>query len=1532
MRKLILFFTLTVLISLAGSYQLKAQTVDLFCEDFNTLPWKMRTYGTPAVTAPLFEPDSIVYRDRVPYSATDTVGRRTISYLETPVINGLSNYISVGVQFYHIAYIEQFDNVFLEASFDGGQNWVVCGQNTYTGQSAMKSNGAFSKQSRGIDWRLFPINDANYTWTNANAKWASETFNLNPLIAQYPLSDSIKLRIALEDAGASVSGRVGNHRYYIDNFCVRGSDCELIPPTLTLDDPPVNYPSRYEDRVYLGGPYLFNAKAEDNSGIDTVFVEYIVKRDVNLLGVYDTVVHDTAGMRAVGFGYYNGGISRGITQVGDSVFWRVVALDGSPCQNMTQDPPQGFTGFLVKPDLPISCNTQPSYHFPYYQTFNGPDWIVNPSGNLAENWLNVEGDFHDWWVHSGPTPTPNTGPSDDIPGGGKYLYVEASGYLDSLAYLVTPCFDLSEMVNAKVKFYLNQNTVGEDTIRVDIFDVRPSPGYPNGRYIENVIPPIGGNKGDRWLPYEFSTYPYRNSVTQIRFRAKPGKLSDLSDMALDSFQLSPAPLNDLLAERVVVGPYSPEAESQDVVINIQNQGISDVTSAELSYEIIMDNTGQKVHTEYDIPWTGNIPAGQYREVTVPNKPYPVPLGAYTIKAWVKSQGDEIPGNDTTQQRTRGLAYRSAYYHETFDDFGRDTLFTALAKADTVGNFWELGTPDYGRTNSAFSSQSFNSPYTQANSWDILLDRPYTGDGNTVQLITPFIDFSSSANPFLSFFNNRDIDTTKAGVYIEYSLDKGLTWDSVKASGDPDRKKWYNSYLAAPGFGGQPVFAGRTREMPGNWGNWVESELRLPANIFANEPYVLFRFNFFAEDYTNNANAFNSNAGMSIDNFTVFDEKDNDIEMQYIINPQNKCYMTSTEKFKFVFKNRGRNVVNGFDVDYIVTHIPTSTTVTKSEYFSKTIAPRDTGILFSTVTFDMRKLGDYKVTIIGRMQGDEEVKNDTLVKYVEHIDGCSMIFEAVSGLYKRPEMVDSSFWRFEYISDNGRAYFITDDYVPFNPTDTNRREICIRKNSRVQFTLGDQDTTIISYSLYAYDGEKDTIIVDQAKGGTDTPAQIFDWICPPEISAATTDIYIDNNKEQLPIAKDYVLEMRLRNNGLDSIAFLTIGMSIDGNIIDERKETFNPPLTYGESSLRYGFGTDNYMGPGRHVIKAWTHAPNGNIDEVPWDDTLTRIYTVIDTTTKGHGTRLDSNMRRIDVTKGEFCTDFEDGELAPWVSLNYPGYRQPGKFELATPSTTNLNGARSGTKAWVTTADGNYISFDSSSVLSPFFEMKKDSCYQIELYHNYYFDDNFNDGAQVLMSGDTKDGVGNFKNLNNVVQGVGDTALQKNWYNTNNIMAIEDHNVNAGWSGKSNGWVRSTTFIPSYSDQYVLFLMRFASDGNNESEGWAVDDVCVRSIPAPNCFAVGLNEKEMDLSKLYLGQNIPNPAQDRFEVPYYLPKSGKVYFEINNAMGQTVRHMEFSKSKGNHLLEMDISDLSSGIYYYWITFDNQKISKKMIVTN
>ncbi len=79
------------------------------------------------------------------------------------------------------------------------------------------------------------------------------------------------------------------------------------------------------------------------------------------------------------------------------------------------------------------------------------------------------------------------------------------------------------------------------------------------------------------------------------------------------------------------------------------------------------------------------------------------------------------------------------------------------------------------------------------------------------------------------------------------------------------------------------------------------------------------------------------------------------------------------------------------------------------------------------------------------------------------------------------------------------------------------------------------------------------------------------------------------------------------------------------------------------------------------------------------------------------------------------------------------------------------------------------------------------------------------------------------------------------------------------------------------------------------------------------------------------QNIPNPAYGMTHINYFVPTQGKVSFELRNSLGQNVMQQEVSASTGDNVIEMDAKNLSHGVYYYTLTYDNQTITRKLVVS-
>ncbi|MGQ9845913.1 MAG: T9SS type A sorting domain-containing protein [Bacteroidales bacterium] len=81
----------------------------------------------------------------------------------------------------------------------------------------------------------------------------------------------------------------------------------------------------------------------------------------------------------------------------------------------------------------------------------------------------------------------------------------------------------------------------------------------------------------------------------------------------------------------------------------------------------------------------------------------------------------------------------------------------------------------------------------------------------------------------------------------------------------------------------------------------------------------------------------------------------------------------------------------------------------------------------------------------------------------------------------------------------------------------------------------------------------------------------------------------------------------------------------------------------------------------------------------------------------------------------------------------------------------------------------------------------------------------------------------------------------------------------------------------------------------------------------------------------VSQNNPNPAKNNTEIAIELAENSNVNIVITNLMGQRV--MEINKgmlTSGKHNISINTSSLSSGIYFYTVTANNNSITKKMVI--
>ena len=82
---------------------------------------------------------------------------------------------------------------------------------------------------------------------------------------------------------------------------------------------------------------------------------------------------------------------------------------------------------------------------------------------------------------------------------------------------------------------------------------------------------------------------------------------------------------------------------------------------------------------------------------------------------------------------------------------------------------------------------------------------------------------------------------------------------------------------------------------------------------------------------------------------------------------------------------------------------------------------------------------------------------------------------------------------------------------------------------------------------------------------------------------------------------------------------------------------------------------------------------------------------------------------------------------------------------------------------------------------------------------------------------------------------------------------------------------------------------------------------------------------------FLSQNYPNPFNPSTIIQFSLPQASFVKLEVFNALGEKVEVLVSEElSAGSYKYDWNASDLSSGIYFYSLTAENFKQTKKLVL--
>ncbi|MDB0020762.1 T9SS type A sorting domain-containing protein, partial [bacterium] len=164
---------------------------------------------------------------------------------------------------------------------------------------------------------------------------------------------------------------------------------------------------------------------------------------------------------------------------------------------------------------------------PYFEDF---------AGGLPICWTNNTTDVLDWSVNSGGTPSGNTGPSDDVSGGGNYIYMETSGSsAGDSAMLTTGNIDLSSLTSPGLRLYSHMfgGSIGE--LSVWVTDASGT--------MTQVFLKIG-DQGDQWVVEYIDLASFSGTVNFTILGVNSSTATGVAfqgDIAIDNFEVMELP-------------------------------------------------------------------------------------------------------------------------------------------------------------------------------------------------------------------------------------------------------------------------------------------------------------------------------------------------------------------------------------------------------------------------------------------------------------------------------------------------------------------------------------------------------------------------------------------------------------------------------------------------------------------------------------------------------------------------------------------------------------------------------------------------------------------------------------------------------------------------------------------------------------------------------------------------------------------------------------------------------------------------------
>ncbi|MFC2101003.1 T9SS type A sorting domain-containing protein [Bacteroidota bacterium] len=158
------------------------------------------------------------------------------------------------------------------------------------------------------------------------------------------------------------------------------------------------------------------------------------------------------------------------------------------------------------------------------------------------------------------------------------------------------------------------------------------------------------------------------------------------------------------------------------------------------------------------------------------------------------------------------------------------------------------------------------------------------------------------------------------------------------------------------------------------------------------------------------------------------------------------------------------------------------------------------------------------------------------------------------------------------------------------------------------------------------------------------------------------------------------------------------------------------------------------------------------------------------------------------------------------------------------------------------------------------------------------------------------------------------------------VTLNSQSASENWTGSLvSGDSVEFAFSQTYNSTLLLGSYSMCAYTHLPGDIYYYDDTLCKVIQN----GVGIEEEYME--GIWLGQNVPNPANGNTIIEYYLPSRGEAVFRVFNLVGDVILENRINQKQGKQQILLDAGIIPAGVYYYSLEFKGKRLVRKMVVS-